>query len=376
MALNLVTGYKGRDHITAEQWADFNRGIFGEAAILPVGNKMAVSIQTANQITVKDGVAVFDGREVYIGYGESENITIQSGTQGMKRKDIVVVKYTRYEETGVETVAFEVVNGLPASSNPKDPVYQNTDIRTGVFVSQKPFCRVRINGTAIEGIDMLVAEKIFKTVAFTGNYNDLSGRPALKAVATSGDYNDLTNKPASLPANGGNAATVGGKSAETLQNYNNLTNKPSLGGAASKNVANNFTTNTDGYVADARTVKKLKDDLAANFNQNRTELTNSSYYPDVVVYRSGQVVYMKCAGTLSKEVPANAAYVVGVESMMPEEFRPNANIVACPNISFAGKNIKVEIMSSGRVVFTSPEKLPVGFGLNMHFTYMTGKSNF
>ena len=266
MALNLVTGYKGRDHITAEQWADFNRGIFGEAAILPVGNKMAVSIQTANQITVKDGVAVFDGREVYIGYGESENITIQSGTQGMQRRDIVVVKYTRNEETGVEEVAFEVVNGLPASSNPKDPVYQNTDIRTGVFVSQKPFCRVRINGTAIEGIDMLVAEKIFKTVAFTGNYNDLSNRPALKTVATSGSYNDLTNKPASLPANGGNAATVGGKNAETLQNYNNLTNKPKLGTAASQGVANNFTTNTAGYVADARTVKQLKDDLSASMS--------------------------------------------------------------------------------------------------------------
>lgn len=262
MALNLVTGYKGRDHITAEQWADFNRGIFGEAAILPVGNKMAVAIQTANQITVKDGVAVFDGREVYIGYGESENITIQSGTQGMQRRDIVVVKYTRNEETGVEEVAFEVVNGLPASSNPEDPVYQNTDIRTGVFVSQKPFCRVRINGTAIEGIDMLVAEKKFKTVAFTGNYNDLSNRPALKAVATSGSYNDLTNKPASLPAKGGDAATVGGKNTETLQNYNNLTNKPNLGGAASQGVANNFTTNTAGYVADARTVKQLKDDLS------------------------------------------------------------------------------------------------------------------
>ena len=112
MALNLVTGYKGRDHVTAEQWADFNRGIYGESAILPVGSEMAVTIQTANQITVKDGVAVFDGREVYIGYGESENITIQSGTQGTMRNDIVVVKYTRDEETGVESVAFEVVNGL------------------------------------------------------------------------------------------------------------------------------------------------------------------------------------------------------------------------------------------------------------------------
>lgn len=85
---------------------------------------------------------------------------------------------------------------------------------------------------------------------------------------------------------------------------------------------------------------------------------------------------MKCAGALEKEVPANAPYVVGIESMMPEEFRPNANIVAYPNISFSGKNIKIEISETGRVTFVSPEKLPVGFGLNLHFTYATGKSNF
>ena len=39
MAVKLVTGYKGKDHVTAEQWADFNRGIFGDAAILPVGKQ-------------------------------------------------------------------------------------------------------------------------------------------------------------------------------------------------------------------------------------------------------------------------------------------------------------------------------------------------
>ena len=88
------------------------------------------------------------------------------------------------------------------------------------------------------------------------------------------------------------------------------------------------------------------------------------------------MVYIKCAGTLEKEVPADAPYVVGLESMMPEKYRPNANIVAYPNISLGGKQIKLEIMTTGRVIFTSPEKLPVGFGLNMHFVYATGKSNF
>ena len=162
MAIELVTGYQGKDHVTAEQWADFNRGIFGEAAILPVGNRMETAIQTANQITVKDGVAVFDGRQVYIAYGESENIAIQSGTQGMQRRDIVVLEYKRNEESGVESVQFKVINGIPAASGAKDPSVQDMDIRTGVTVSQKPFCRVRLNGTAIEGVDALVQVKEFK----------------------------------------------------------------------------------------------------------------------------------------------------------------------------------------------------------------------
>ena len=187
MAIELVAGYQGKDHVTAEQWADFNRGIFGEAAILPVGNRMETAIQTANQITVKDGVAVFDGRQVYIAYGENENIAIQSGTQGMQRRDIVVLEYKRNEESGVESVQFKVINGIPAASGAKDPSVQDMDIRTGVTVSQKPFCRVRLNGTAIEGVDALVQVKEFKPHAFAAPVNNLAGtNPDLALAAPQG----------------------------------------------------------------------------------------------------------------------------------------------------------------------------------------------
>ena len=129
---------------------------------------------------------------------------------------------------------------------------------------------------------------------------------------------------------------------------------------------------TDGQVKE--TVNTVNQKLKDQCNQNRIELTNSSYYPTTVGYRSGQVVYLKCAGTLAKEVPANAGYVVALS--MPAEYCPNVDITAHPNISYAGKNIKIDISTTGKVTLTTPEKLPVGFGINMHFTYMTGKSNF
>ena len=57
----------------------------------------------------------------------------------------------------------------------------------------------------------------------------------LSPVAKSGDYNDLSNKPtiptipSSLPANGGNAATVGGYTiwTGTQAQYNAIGNKSS-----------------------------------------------------------------------------------------------------------------------------------------------------
>lgn len=156
MALDIVTSYQGFDHITADQLADFQRGLLGDSCILPVGSKMKVNIQTANQITVADGVVVYDGREIHIPYGTSENVAITSGTQGMMRNDIVCLQYNRDESSGVESVEFVTIAGTPAASDPQDPAYSNLDIRTGVFMSQKPFCRVRLNGTAIEAIDMLV----------------------------------------------------------------------------------------------------------------------------------------------------------------------------------------------------------------------------
>ncbi len=172
--MELVTGFQGKNHVTAEQIADFNRGIYGDAAILPVGSKMAVEIQTANRITVKDGVAVFDGREVYIGYGKNEAVNLTSGTQGMKRHDIVVVEYKKENESGVESVALKVLPGTPSNTAPKDPVVNDVDIRTGTIYSEKPFCRVRLNGTAIEGIDMLVEVKEFKKHTFANPVKTLT----------------------------------------------------------------------------------------------------------------------------------------------------------------------------------------------------------
>ena len=67
------------------------------------------------------------------------------------------------------------------------------------------------------------------------NWENVVGKPTFATVATSGSYNDLSNKPtiptipSSLPANGGNAATVGGYTiwTGTQAQYNAISNKSS-----------------------------------------------------------------------------------------------------------------------------------------------------
>jgi len=69
--------------------------------------------------------------------------------------------------------------------------------------------------------------------SFSGNYNDLSGKPALSPVATSGNYTDLTNKPnLAAVANTGSYADLTNKPALATVagtgSYSDLTNKPTL----------------------------------------------------------------------------------------------------------------------------------------------------
>lgn len=172
--MELVTAYTGKNHVTAAQMADFNRGIYGNAAILDVGNKLEASIQTANRITIKDGVAVFDGREVYVAYGKNETVNITSGIQGMKRYDIIAVVYEKDARTGVEKVTLKAITGTPNTMHPSDPQVNDLDIRTGILKSEKPLYRVRLNGTAIEGIDALVEIKGFKKHNFANPIKTLT----------------------------------------------------------------------------------------------------------------------------------------------------------------------------------------------------------
>lgn len=155
MALELVTGYWGMEHVTAEQDADLNAGIIGSGNyVLNIGEKMRAEAVSANQVRIFDGVFMAYGRQCILGDGEYEDITIENGTPGLLRNDMIVVKYKKDEESGKENATFAVLKG-ETGSVAKDPVPNRQDIRSGAFESEVPMYRVKINGLAIEKIEPL-----------------------------------------------------------------------------------------------------------------------------------------------------------------------------------------------------------------------------
>lgn len=123
-------------------------------------------------------------------------------------------------------------------------------------------------------------------------------------------------------------------------------------------------------------LKELNSALDNQFNRNLVQISSSTHYPQIIMYRSGQMVYLKCAGVTQKEIASDTELVTAAANYIPEEYRPISDIVAYPNISLDGKQIRLSIAEDGRITFTSPEKLPLGFAVNLHFVYATGKSNF
>lgn len=111
-----------------------------------------------------------------------------------------------------------------------------------------------------------------------------------------------------------------------------------------------------------------------NLNKNEVALTVSSYYPTSYLYRSGQVVYLRCAGPVKQAVSEGTEYTVTTNA--PSAYRPSVELILFAVAVIDGTIIRVRISPDGQITFTSSRDLIVGLGLNLHLMYMTGKSNF
>lgn len=138
--------------VTSRDDALFYNSLIGKNGIYNYGNRLEHQIISANKINIKDGIIHVQGRNYVIYPNEVQALTIDNGTQGVKRYDLIVFEIVKSSSS--ETLSLKVIKGTP-STQPKDPELTQQDTLSSGLKYQFPLYRIKLNGIAIEGVDDL-----------------------------------------------------------------------------------------------------------------------------------------------------------------------------------------------------------------------------
>lgn len=173
--MDIITGYTGTPHITAENDRDINIGIFGSKSyVLQTGTMLTAEISNNNEIKVRDGVIMHQGCAASIKKNTYDSVTINNGSQGMKRIDLLVARYEKQPETNVESLTLKVLQGTPVETSPQVPEHTEGDIQVGDTVADMPLYEVEIDGLNITEI-----RKVFQTMGDLESVNSKIEKPIL-----------------------------------------------------------------------------------------------------------------------------------------------------------------------------------------------------
>lgn len=281
--MEIITGYRGEGHITSQQNRITNIGIFGNGTYIigNVGSLMAASVISANEVQIADGLLIAEGCTAEIPRGTSESLAIENGSQGTKRKDLIVARYTRESGTKIESMELVVITGTPASSNPAAPSYNTGSITGGDTLVDFPLFTVNIDGITIQSVTRLVGyaevssksyvDAINTTLTNLINTTKNNLQSAINSVSST--LSTVSNRvgTATLNTTAKNAMAAIN---ELLSRINTLTSNLSTTNSNVTAVANRATAlenKTDGIV------KSISYDVAASSN-NYKQLNASSMY--------------------------------------------------------------------------------------------------
>lgn len=176
MAFEIVDGMTGAKHISSDDLSALNIATIGKAAcVLKYGDDFKLTMASANSATLGTGVGMVGGKRFW--NQAATPLTVQSGTQGQKRNDLVVARYTK-TSAGIESITPVVIKGTPATGNASDPATTSNDLK---------LWRIPLNGISVG-----TPVKLFDTVASLATLED-SG---LRVLATPNiEYNGTVTVP-------------------------------------------------------------------------------------------------------------------------------------------------------------------------------------
>ncbi len=127
MAFEIVDGMTGVPHISSDDLSELNDALVGGGYhVWDYANAFWLTMSSANKATISSGVGMVDGKRFW--NSGAVEVTVDSGTQGQKRNDLVVARYSR-TSAGIESVEPVVIKGTPTTGTPSDPATTTKDLK-------------------------------------------------------------------------------------------------------------------------------------------------------------------------------------------------------------------------------------------------------
>ena len=127
MAFEIVDGMTGTKHISSDDLSALNIATIGKAdCVLKYGDDFELTMASANSATLGTGVGMVGGKRFW--NQAATSLTIQSGTQGKKRNDLVVARYAK-TSAGIESITPVVIKGTPTTGTAADPDVTANDLK-------------------------------------------------------------------------------------------------------------------------------------------------------------------------------------------------------------------------------------------------------
>lgn len=157
--MEFVTAKKGTPHFTSEHFRSILTAICGTGTyVADLYDKLEPELAANNVIKIHSGCLLHHGGVFWVKTGTYDEVTYQNGTQGMQRIDLVVGRYTKDAETGIENGEWVVIQGTPAESDPVAPDYTAGDMQEGDLIDDCPLFEIYFDGINVVEIKKLVEE--------------------------------------------------------------------------------------------------------------------------------------------------------------------------------------------------------------------------
>lgn len=156
--MKIMTGKTGAPHVTSLQFRQMIEGTIGQGSyILQSGETLEPELVSNNVLKIRSGIMCHHGNLSVVDLGTYDEVTIQNGTQGMKRIDLVVNRYTKNDETGLEDNEWVVIQGIPDAESPVAPAYTEGNMQEGDLVDDCPVFRLHLDGINVTAVEKLLS---------------------------------------------------------------------------------------------------------------------------------------------------------------------------------------------------------------------------